>query len=175
MQPRVNEVDPAIGKSGAVVLNLVKDISKWVHIYIDNYFAFPELLLELKQRRYDVTCTIRGNRNGKCPLKTKKELKKKGRGCFDYKSSDGIVVASWYDNAVVNLASNKCSVMSIHLARRYRAEKKAHVDIPCPSLVKAYNKSMGGVDMMLVQYDAFLPSEYNEKQEMVQAFDISPH
>ena len=142
LKSHVTDAYPAISKSGAVVLNLVKGLPHGIHVYFDNYFASPELLLELKQNGFDATCTIRSNRNRNCPLKSKKQLKKEGRGSFDYQSSDGIVIASWYDNTVVNLASNKCSVMPIHQVLRYSAEKKAHVHIQCPSIVKAYNKSM---------------------------------
>lgn len=143
---RGEKLDPAIGKSGEVVLNLVSHLPKGTHIYFDNYFASPELLLELKNRGYHATCTVRANRRGKCPLKSKGVLKKEGRGAFDYKSSEGVVMASWFDNKVVTVASNKCSVLPAISVRRYSKQRKEHIDVQCPALVKAYNKSMGGVD-----------------------------
>ena len=175
VESHVTDADPAIGKSGAVVLNLVKGLPHGIHVYFDNYFASPELLLELKQNGFDATCTIRSNQNRNCPLKIKKQLKKEGRGSFDYQSSDGIVIASWYDNTVVNLASHKCSVMPIHQVLRYSAEKKAHVHIQCPSIVKAYNKSMGGVDrcnMMLSFYRNTMKSRKWYKRLIFHLIDL---
>ena len=77
---RGEKLDPAIGKSGEVVLNLVGHLPKGTHVYFDNYFASPELLLALKKQGHHATCTVRANRQGKCPLKDKKELKKKREG-----------------------------------------------------------------------------------------------
>ena len=68
MPSREEKLDPGIGKSGEVVPNLVSHLPKNTHIYFDNYFASPELLLELKKHGYHATCTIRANRHCKCPL-----------------------------------------------------------------------------------------------------------
>ena len=72
-----------------------------------------------------------------------KEFRKKGRGSYDYRTADGIIVCTWYDNKVVCVGSNKCSVLPIHLVRRYDQKAKEYVNVECPSLIKAYNKSMG--------------------------------
>jgi hypothetical protein len=85
------DLDPAIGKSGGVVINLANNLPRGTHLYFDNYFARPELLLELKKRGYHATCTLRSNRRANCPLKNEKQLKKEGRGSFDYRSSEGVV------------------------------------------------------------------------------------
>ena len=171
---REEKLDPAFGKSGEVVLNLVSQLPKNTHIYFDNYFASPELLLELKKRGYHATCTIRANRCGKCPLKNKKQLKKEGRGAFDYKSSEGVVMASWFDNRVVTVASNKCSVLPTNTVRRYSKKRKEHIDVQCPALIKAYNKSMGGVDHcdMLLSFYQSMKSKKWYKRIIFHLIDI---
>ncbi|XP_064597857.1 piggyBac transposable element-derived protein 2-like [Liolophura sinensis] len=144
-----------IGKSGEVVLNLVRHLPAGTHIYFDNYFASPDLHLELKKRGLHATCTVRQNRRRICPTLTKKQFEEKGRGSYDYRSAEGVLVCSWYDNKVVNVASNKCSVKPTTEVRRYDNKTKTYVNIECPALIKAYNKCMGGVDkcdMMLSLY-----------------------
>ncbi|CAB4064425.1 unnamed protein product [Lepeophtheirus salmonis] len=43
----------------------------------------------------------------KCPLSTEKELSKKGRVSYDYRSdNDGVTVIRWYDSKDVSLASS---------------------------------------------------------------------
>jgi hypothetical protein len=46
-----------------------------------------------------------------CPLKTEKQLRKEGRGAVDYyQSEEGILLAKWFDNKEVTVASNHYSV-----------------------------------------------------------------
>ena len=72
-----------------------------------------------------------------------KEFRKKGRGSYDYRTADGSIVCTWYDNKVVCVGSNKCSVLPTHLVCRYDQKAKEYVNVECLSLIKAYNKSMG--------------------------------
>jgi len=46
--------------------------------------------------------TVRANRLKGCPLKTEKELKKDGRGSFDYcaDANSNLVVVKWVDSGV---------------------------------------------------------------------------
>jgi hypothetical protein len=56
-------------------------------------------------------CTLRSHRMANCPLKAEKQLKKEGRGSVDFKvSEEGIIIARWYDNKEVTIASNHYSV-----------------------------------------------------------------
>ncbi|XP_063586881.1 piggyBac transposable element-derived protein 3-like [Penaeus indicus] len=123
--------------------------------YIHKFYVQGDNLVEdLKKRGFHVTCTVRQNRRRQCPTLTKK-FEKKGRGSYDYRSAEGVLVCSWYDNKIVNVASNKCSVKPTAEVRRYEKKTKACVNIECPALIKAYNKCMGGVDkcdMMLSLY-----------------------
>jgi hypothetical protein len=87
--------------SGQTVLNLVKDLEPGTHVFFDNYFASPGILLTLKELGLPSACTLRSNRTERCPFKTEKELKKAGRGAMDHHlSDDGILLVKWFDNKV---------------------------------------------------------------------------
>lgn len=102
------------------------------------------------------TCTIRKNRMDKCPLMEEKDLKKAGRGSMDfYTSTEGVLIVKWYDNKEVTVASNHYSAEPTVLVKRYEKKTKSYIHIPCPALISAYNKGMGGLDrcdMMLAFY-----------------------
>jgi hypothetical protein len=140
------DVEPEIGKSGQVVLELVEDVPPGSQIYFDNWFCSPLLIKRLAEKQLGATGTVRQNRKAGCPLMAEKELRKDGRGSFDYKSADGVVVCDWYDNKVVSVASNCHSVLPAKKIRRWCKKEKKYVEIACPNLIGAYNKNMGGVD-----------------------------
>lgn len=117
-------------------------------VFCDNYFTSFNLIQNLHSA-LGVKCigTVRQNRTGGAPLMTDKELMKKGRGAFDYRSSEGVVAVKWFDNKCVNLLSNACGVEPLSTVRRWSKEAKAKIPIPCPSLIPAYNEHMGGIDL----------------------------
>jgi hypothetical protein len=86
---------------------------------------------------------------------SERSLKKEGRGACDYKSGGGVVICDWYDNKVVTVASNFHSVMPTRMQSRWSKKDNVYINIPCPNIITAYNRSMGGVDrcdMMLALY-----------------------
>lgn len=139
-----------IGVSGETVLALLlhpQPPPPGVQVFFDNYFSSPALLAKLKEADIPATCTVRSNRVDRCPLKPERELKKEGRGAMDYRiSSDGILVAKWYDNKEVFISSNHYSVQPAVKVRRWEKSKNKYIFILCPSLIAAYNIGMGGVD-----------------------------
>lgn len=136
-----------IGASGQTVLNLVQEVSPGTHIFFDNYFASPGILLALKDMGLPAACTVRSNRVEKCPFKTERELKKEGRGSMDYHlSDDGVLLVKWFDNKEVTVGTNHYSANPTSMVRRWDKARKKYVEIPIPRVIKAYNKGMGGVD-----------------------------
>ncbi|XP_010796031.1 piggyBac transposable element-derived protein 3-like [Notothenia coriiceps] len=117
-------------------------------VFCDDYFTSFNLIQNLHSG-LGIKCigTVRQNRNGRAPLMTDKELMKKGRGAFDYRSSEGVVAIKWFDNKCVNLLSNACGVEPVSTVKRWSQEAKAKIPIPCPSLIPAYNEHMGGIDL----------------------------
>ncbi|KAK3877624.1 hypothetical protein Pcinc_017659 [Petrolisthes cinctipes] len=73
-------------------------------------------------------------------------MKRKGRGYYDYNSSD-VIAVKWHANKCVTLLSNAVGVEPESSVKRYDCDEKSRVDIPCPSIVMAYNKHMGGIDL----------------------------
>lgn len=136
-----------IGKSGEIVLTLVKNQPQNSYTYFDNYFSSPDLLAALKKRNIYATCTLRANRSRNCPLLCVKDLKKKGRGSYDFRQDedDSILICAWYDNKVVTVASNIHGVEPTNDVRRYDGTRKQHINVKCPNLIQSYNQNMGAL------------------------------
>ena len=118
-------------------------------LFIDNWFTTLNLLLYLKDLGIVSCGTIRANRLRGCPLQTKKELKKSGRGSLDFRSDadSGIIVAKWLDNKPVHIASNFVGVEPMGTVERWCQKSKERKKIQCPQMILAYNNGMGGVDL----------------------------
>ena len=133
------DITKLVGKSGEIVLQLTVDQPENSYVFFDNYFASPELLAELHKRKLHATCTMRANRTRDCPLLCTKDIKKKGRGAYDFRMAmdESVLICEWYDNKVVLVASNVHSVEPTHDVRRYDGKAKKHISVPCPGLIKS--------------------------------------
>jgi hypothetical protein len=91
--------------------------------------------------------TVRSNRFAGCPIETDKILMKQGRGKFNYKtdSEKDIIIVKWMDNKCVLIGSTKYGIQPATTIKRYRKPHKQKVDVVCPSIIKNYNKHMGGM------------------------------
>ena len=118
-------------------------------LFYDNWFTTLDLCLDLKEKGILTTATIRSNRLSGCILKNEAEMRKDGRGSstFQTDQNTGMVVLRWYDNKCVTLVSTYLSVDESVLVKRWNSAAKSYVDVTCPIIVKAYNTSMGGVDL----------------------------
>ena len=134
-----------------IVLKLSKDIPKneGFQLYFDNWFSTMELMLALKSFGIFSTATFSTNRLNACPLSTEKDLKKQGRGSFDYSTdvNTGLHVVNWFDNKCVHLASTFTGMKAEKTVQRWDSKKKQHIQVQCPHIVASYNASMGGVDL----------------------------
>ncbi|CAH1967978.1 unnamed protein product [Acanthoscelides obtectus] len=148
MQLAENEL--AMGVGSSVVIALTKTIQNPAHsiVYFDNYFSSVNLFLYLKHRFNIYSLgTLRNNRLNGCQLISDKELLKKGRGKYDYKSTNReCIIVKWADNKCVLIGSTIHGVSPENTLRRYCKEKKGKTNIPCPSIIMEYNRHMGGVD-----------------------------
>lgn len=138
------------GVTGAIVLRLADRIPSGVghKLFFDNYFTSLPLLREMLGKKIFAAGTVRSNRCEKCPLKAEKEMKKSGRGSSDcVVSADGnIAITRWMDNRTVTLASNFIAIEDEDSVRRWNKAEKCYADVKRPAVIKAYNRSMGGVD-----------------------------
>ena len=136
-----------------VVLRLCENVPKHCNykMFFDNWFSTLDLCLELKDLGILSTATIRSNRLAGCPLKSEAELKKEGRGSVSYQTdlNSGITVTRWYDNKCVQLTSTHVKMeIADKPVKRWDSSTKSHIDVQCPTVVVAYNGSMGGVDLV---------------------------
>ena len=140
--------------SGDFVLKLCETLpSDQNHkVYFDNWFTFLEMQLVLQKRSiWSIGNSNRAhlsNRARHCPLKEESELKKEGRGSYDYSidANSGIRVVRWYDNKVVQLSSTHIDAEPITTVKRWNRREKKYINIECPAIVAEYNSFMGGVD-----------------------------
>ena len=140
-----------------VILRLVQEMPKHkqFRLYFDNWVSTLSLLRELKTMEILATGTFRINRIGQCPLLNDKELKKQGRGTWDYcvDQNSGTHLVKWFDNKSVTLGSTHAGVGGSAKVKRFDRKKKVYVEITAPDIVLEYNASMGGVDLadMLIE------------------------
>ena len=91
------------------------------------------LMLKLQRNGILSLGTIRQNRKAGAQkvLETAKEMKKKGRGSYDWRVDidSNIVVTKWQDNSTVQLASTFVHNSMGENVRRWSAKEGAFVDI----------------------------------------------
>ncbi|XP_052130530.1 piggyBac transposable element-derived protein 3-like isoform X2 [Frankliniella occidentalis] len=146
------EVHEDLGVGGNVVYHLCKKIQKprISGVCFDNYFTSIPLICGLKDRLGLVSIgTIRLNRTKGCPLPNDKDLTKQGRGTSVVQSTmDGqVAVVKWVDNKVVKIAGSWAGRDPQVEVLRWDKNAKKKITVPCPKLVRNYNKYMGGVDL----------------------------
>lgn len=135
----------------AVVLRLCENLPRNSNhrLFFDNWFSTFNLCLELKALGILTIATLRKNRLGGCSLMSEKDLKKAGRGSFDYRTDEksGLHVIRWQDNKCVQIVSTFAGVKASKTVKRWDGKRKEHILVPCPDMVRLYNESMGGVDL----------------------------
>lgn len=114
---------------------------------MDNYFTSLQLLDEFKTKKINIIGTIR--KIEKAPLRN---LKKLDRGVSHaiQDSENRITFVRWNDNSEVTIATNIENddiALTETTCMRYSGVEKKRVNFPQPTLVKYYNKGMGGVDL----------------------------
>ena len=94
-------------------------------ILFDTLFATPELLVHLGKRQVYATATLRANRIRNCPLASDKELKKKGRGSFDFRTDKdgGVMICKWWDSKGVLCGSNYVGIEPQDTCSRFDRKK----------------------------------------------------
>ena len=145
-------VKTPLGMGGDVVVTLSEPFKGRNHkLFFDNFFSSIPLLEHLKSVDILACGTIRPNRKDLPALQADRSLK---RGDFDYRSTPhGITVYKWMDSKAVTFISNYHGAELDAVTRREKDGSKAVVS--CPTVVKDYNRFMGGVDkhdMLRQQY-----------------------
>ncbi|XP_051169421.1 piggyBac transposable element-derived protein 3-like [Leptopilina boulardi] len=115
------------------------------HVYFDNLFCCPDLLVHLKKIGLRATGTVRSNR-----IKEKNNIKDDApRGTYAVKNDkhSGINFITLKDSKLVSVLSTAAGVRPLTSVKRYNKEVKRKTEVPFPNAFSAYNKFMGGVDI----------------------------
>ena len=142
-----------LSKSAQVVARLVIHLPKFQNhkLFFDNWFSTLELVYYLCRLGICAVGTIRSNRTSGCPLMANKDLESQSRGAMDHRvdNNSGLIVVKWVDNKVVELASNYVGINPVESVNRWSKKDGGRVDVPCPQIVKQYNKAMGGSILLI--------------------------
>lgn len=115
------------------------------HLYFDNFFCNPDLMIHLKKIGLKATGTVRRNR-----VNIENEVDKKAaRGTVSVKHEEksGLNFITVMDSKPVSILSTAAGVEPLSSTKRYSKETKSKTEIPFPMAIKLYNKYMGGVDL----------------------------
>ena len=109
-------------------------------VYFDNFFTSHSLLVQLRQKGFRATRTVRDVRTTNCPLKPAKEIDKMKRGTYDYRfdTENEIIAVRWKDNKSIALASNFYKIEHLATTKPWSKELKEKVSIPHLLVVKKY-------------------------------------
>ena len=147
------QAKPELLMGGNVVSRLMQSLPKNVNhkVFFDNFFSSIAIMNYLKKDGFWAVATIRKDRlkGADKHLLAEKELKKKGRGSFDYvvEANSGVTVIRWFDNGLVQLLSNYIGNDLTAQARRWSKKEGRFINIDRPAMVTEYNSNMGGVDL----------------------------
>ncbi|XP_049770517.1 piggyBac transposable element-derived protein 2-like [Schistocerca cancellata] len=143
--------DTGLGISGDIVIRLVEGLPKYKNfkVFTDNWFTSYNLISALKNYGILAVGTVRPTRLQGCNLKADSELKKQGRGAYDYRTETkrNIIALKWYDNKSVVLASSYKGVSPVEPVKRWSLGERKYIDVPRPDIVREYSHSMGGVGL----------------------------
>ncbi|CAK1599853.1 unnamed protein product [Parnassius mnemosyne] len=156
------------GLGEKAVITLANTLVPGHILYFDRYFTSVKLANELLKRGIGCTGTIMKNRipaAARLVLKDDKELQRRGRGSVQTIVSDDnqIAITKWYDNKPVILLSTVEAKEPVDVCQRWCKKQRHYVTVNRPSVVRNYNKYMGGVDLadrML----AVCPNRYRTKK-----------
>jgi len=115
------------------------------HLYFDNFFCNPDLLIHLRTVGLRAIDTVKRNR-----VNIDNELDKKAiRGTFSVKDEEksGLNYITVMDSKPVSLLSTAAGVTPTSTAKRYSKKSKGQNDLPFPRAFTLYNRYMGGVDL----------------------------
>lgn len=114
------------------------------HVYFDNLFSSPDLLIHLKNAGLRSTGTVRDNRVG-----VKNDLDKnarRGTHQVKHEQNSGLNFITVQDSKPVSILSTAAGVSPLGSVTRYDKVDKMQKGLSFPHAFTVYNQFMGGID-----------------------------
>ena len=90
--------------------------------------------------------TARKDRKGMLEMPVDRKMK---RGDFEYLYSDEVASCKWLDRSLVTMLVSNVEGMAAKSTVPHRQKGSASkIEVPCPDIIKIYNKGMGGIDLI---------------------------
>lgn len=158
-----------IAQGSQVVLQMINDLLtdrsprklSDFHLYFDNLFCSPDLLVHLKKLNVRATGVVRKDR-----IKEKNEIDKKApKGTYiaKFDKNSGLNYITAKDSKNVSILTTATGVTPLTPMKRYIKTDRGKVDVPFPHVFSTYNKFMGGVDMHDQHCNRVLPGIRSKK------------
>ena len=143
-----------LGLGPSIVLRLVDTLPVSSFVYFDRYFTTVKLMERLTELNMEGTGTIMNNRLKNVNFSQDCKLK---RGDYEEycRSDDKVVAVKWKDSKCVTMLSTCSGAEPVSTVKRWCKKDKKYIDVPCPSVVRHYNQSMGGVDICDQQVECY--------------------
>lgn len=77
----------------------------------------------MAEQGYCATGTLRSDRTEYCPMQNTNDKQEEGRGSYDFRTADNVMLVRWADNSVVTAATN-FENLAIRTTNRFSREKK---------------------------------------------------
>lgn len=137
-----------VGQGSGAVLRMAESLSPGQHLYCDRFFVSIPIIEHLKKEGISLTGTINKDRVPKgVKVSSDKEMKAMGRGSSEMWVCGDVAVTKWFDNKPILVASSRHGVEPADSCKRWSKADKCHIDVNRPSVIREYNRSMGGVDL----------------------------
>lgn len=154
---------PNCAQGSRVVLQMLQELLKSspprtllsYHIYFDNLFTSPDLLVHMKKLGLRATGTVRSDR---VPVKNEID-KKAARGTYivKHEKNSKMNFITVVDSKPVSFLSTAAGVTPLSTVKRYNKTEKEKTDLQYPNAVISYNKYMGGNDLHDQHCNKLLP------------------
>ena len=102
-KPNGSEITGHLGSR--VVMKMLSTVgnSSFYVVYFDNFFTSHSLLVQLREKGFRATGTVRDVRTTNCPLKLAKEMDKMKRGTYDYRlDTENEIIVVTVDRKITN-------------------------------------------------------------------------
>ncbi|CAF1419084.1 unnamed protein product [Adineta steineri] len=132
------DLDQTLGKSGSIVLTLMKPyLNKGHSVFLDNWYTSSRLFEKLHELKTGACGTVRRNRVG--PVK----LDKLRKGDFDYNNTNNLMVLKWQDKREVIML---CTIHKPIMIETQKSDWRTQKLVEKPECIVHYNRNMGSVD-----------------------------